>query len=114
MGGSGLYSMPGLTDIREVTVQTPFGDPSDAFILGNLEGRKVAFLARHGRGHRIMPTELNFRANIMGMKLLGVDRIVSLSAVGSLKQEHKPTDFVIPDQFIDRTFARVSTFFGDG
>ncbi|HWR14535.1 MAG TPA: S-methyl-5'-thioadenosine phosphorylase [Terriglobales bacterium] len=114
IGGSGLYSMPGFSDVREVKLETPFGDPSDAYILGTLEGRKVAFLARHGRGHRLMPTELNFRANIMGMKMLGVERIVSLSAVGSLKQEHKPTDFVIPDQFIDRTFARVSTFFGDG
>ncbi|HVZ18535.1 MAG TPA: S-methyl-5'-thioadenosine phosphorylase, partial [Terriglobales bacterium] len=90
------------------------GDPSDAFILGTLEGRKVAFLARHGRGHRIMPSELNFRANIMGMKMLGVERILSLSAVGSLKQEHKPTDFLIPDQFVDRTSKRISTFFGDG
>src|SRR3954468_24446081 len=114
IGGSGLYAMPGLTDTHEQTLHTPFGKPSDAYVLGSLEGRKVAFLARHGRGHRIMPTELNFRANIMGMKLLGVDRIVSLSAVGSLKQEHKPTDFVIPDQFIDRTFARNATFFGDG
>src|SRR3954468_24312064 len=114
MGGSGLYSMPGLTDIREVTVQTPFGEPSDAYVLGTLEGRKVAFLARHGRGHRILPTEINFRANIYGMKDLGVERILSLSAVGSLKEEHKPTDFVIPDQFVDRTFARVSTFFGSG
>src|SRR4051795_137647 len=114
MGGSGLYSMPGLTDIREVTVQTPFGEPSDAYVLGNLEGRKVAFLARHGRGHRILPSEINFRANIYGMKDLGVERILSLSAVGSLKEEHKPTDFVIPDQFIDRTFHRISTFFGDG
>src|SRR6476469_4219962 len=114
MGGSGLYSMPGLTDIREVTVQTPFGEPSYAYVLGTLEGRKVAFLARHGRGHRILPTELNFRANIYGMKKLGVERIVSVSAVGSLKEEHKPTDFVIPDQFIDRTSRRVSTFFGEG
>src|SRR3977135_1329970 len=114
MGGSGLYSMPGLTDIREVTVQTPFGEPSDAYVLGTLEGRKVAFLARHGRGHRIMPSEINFRANIYGMKDLGVERILSLSAVGSLKQEHKPTDFVIPAQFVDRTFLRKSTFFGDG
>src|SRR5947199_5360280 len=114
MGGSGLYSMPGLTDIREVTVQTPFGEPSDAYVLGTLEGRKVAFLARHGRGHRILPSEINFRANIYGMKDLGVERILSMSAVGSLKQEHKPTDFVIPDQFIDRTFARIGTFFGDG
>src|SRR5215813_5698537 len=114
MGGSGLYSMPGLTDVREVTVQTPFGEPSDAYVLGTLEGRKVAFLARHGRGHRILPSEINFRANIYGMKDLGVERILSLSAVGSLKEEHKPTDFVIPDQFIDRTIHRISTFFGHG
>jgi 5'-methylthioadenosine phosphorylase len=106
--------MPGLTDIREETVNTPFGDPSDSFVLGKLEGRKVAFLARHGRGHRLLPSELNFRANIFAMKVLGVERIVSVSAVGSLKEEHKPTDFVIPDQFIDRTFLRKSTFFGDG
>ena len=114
IGGSGLYSMPGLTDVREKSVSTPYGDPSDSFILGNLEGRKVAFLARHGRGHRILPSELNFRANIYAMKELGVGRIVSVSAVGSLKDEHKPTDFVIPDQFIDRTYLRTSTFFGDG
>jgi len=95
-------------------VETPFGDPSDALVLGELEGRKVAFLARHGRGHRLLPSELNFRANIFAMKKLGVERILSLSAVGSLKEEHKPTDFVMPDQFIDRTFARVGTFFGDG
>jgi len=114
IGGSGLYSMPGLTEIREERLTTPFGDPSDSFILGNLEGRKVAFLARHGRGHRLLPSELNFRANIYAMKQLGVERIVSVSAVGSLKEEHKPTDFVIPDQFIDRTFLRTSTFFGDG
>jgi len=114
IGGSGLYSMPGLTDVHEVNLQTPFGTPSDAYILGTLEGRKVAFLARHGRGHRILPSELNFRANILGLKQLGVERILSISAVGSLKEEHKPTDFVIPDQFIDRTFHRVSTFFGDG
>ncbi|HWG51479.1 MAG TPA: S-methyl-5'-thioadenosine phosphorylase [Candidatus Acidoferrales bacterium] len=114
IGGSGLYSMPGLSDVREVTVQTPFGEPSDAFILGMLEGRKVAFLARHGRGHRILPTELNFRANIYAMKDLGVERIVSVSAVGSLKEEHKPTEFIIPDQFIDRTFNRTATFFGHG
>ncbi len=114
IGGSGLYSMPGLTEIREETVTTPFGEPSDSFILGKLEGRNVAFLARHGRGHKLLPSELNFRANIYAMKLLGVERIVSVSAVGSLKEEHKPTDFVIPDQFIDRTFLRKSTFFGDG
>ena len=106
--------MPGLSDVREEKVETPFGSPSDAYILGTLEGRKVAFLARHGRGHRILPTELNFRANIYGMKQLGVERIISASAVGSLKQEHKPMDFVIPDQFVDRTQQRVSTFFGDG
>lgn len=114
IGGSGLYAMPGLTSVREHRVDTPFGDPSDAFIVGELEGRKVAFLARHGRGHRILPGELNFRANIYAMKMLGVERILSVSAVGSLKEEHKPTDFVIPDQFIDRTFARVGTFFGEG
>ena len=114
IGGSGLYAMPGLTNVREQRVETPFGDPSDAFVLGELEGRKVAFLARHGRGHKLLPSELNFRANIFAMKMLGVERILSVSAVGSLKEEHKPTDFVIPDQFIDRTFARVGTFFGDG
>lgn len=114
IGGSGLYAMPGLTDVHEEKVTTPFGDPSDTFILGTLEGRKVAFLARHGRGHRLLPTELNFRANIYAMKMLGVERILSVSAVGSLKEEHKPTDFVMPDQFIDRTYARTSTFFGEG
>src|SRR5580693_3337551 len=106
--------MPGFTNVREQGVETPFGEPSDAFVLGELEGRKVAFLARHGRGHRILPSELNFRANIYAFKKLGVERILSVSAVGSLKEEHKPTDFVIPDQFIDRTFHRVSTFFGNG
>lgn len=114
IGGSGLYSMPGFSDVREVEISTPFGSPSDPYVLGKLEGRNVAFLARHGRGHRISPTELNFRANIYGMKQLGVERILSLSAVGSLKEEHKPTDFVIPDQFFDRTKHRVSTFFGEG
>jgi 5'-methylthioadenosine phosphorylase len=114
IGGSGLYSMKGLTDIHEVQLQTPFGAPSDPYVLGTLAGRKVAFLARHGRGHRILPTELNFRANIHGFKQLGVERILSVSAVGSLKEEHKPTDFVIPDQFYDRTRQRVSTFFGEG
>jgi len=114
IGGSGLYSMPGLTDVREVKQETPFGDPSDAYVLGTLDGRRVAFLARHGRGHRILPTELNFRANIYGFKQLGVERILSVSAVGSLKEEHKPLDFVIPDQFFDRTRHRVDTFFGDG
>ena len=106
--------MPGLTDVRELTQETPFGAPSDAYILGTLEGRKVAFLARHGRGHRLLPTELNFRANIHGFKQLGVERILSVSAVGSLKEEHKPLEFLIPDQFIDRTRHRIDTFFGDG
>ncbi len=114
IGGSGLYSMKGLTDIHEVQLETPFGSPSDPYVLGTLSGRKVAFLARHGRGHRILPTELNFRANIHGFKQLGVERILSVSAVGSLKEELKPTDFVIPDQFYDRTRQRVSTFFGEG
>ena len=114
IGGSGLYTMPGLTDTTEVNIDTPFGAPSESIVLGTLEGRKVAFLARHGRGHRILPSELNFRANIYAMKKLGVEFILSISAVGSLKAEHKPTDFVIPDQFIDRTFARNATFFGDG
>ena len=114
IGGSGLYSMPGLTDVREVSLETPFGKPSDAYVLGTLSGRKVAFLSRHGRGHLLMPTELPYRANIHGFKQLGVERILSLSAVGSLKEEHKPLDFVIPDQFVDRTRHRVDTFFGDG
>jgi 5'-methylthioadenosine phosphorylase len=114
IGGSGLYSMPGLTKIKEVRLKTPFGKPSDAYVLGTLEGRKVAFLARHGRGHIILPSELNFRANIYGFKQLGVERIVSISAVGSLKEEHKPLEFVIPDQFFDRTRRRVDTFFGNG
>ncbi len=114
IGGSGLYAMPGLTGLKEVVLETPFGAPSDAYMVGELDGRPVAFLARHGRGHRILPSELNFRANMYGMKMLGVEYVLSVSAVGSLKEEHKPTDFVIPDQFIDRTFARVGTFFGDG
>jgi 5'-methylthioadenosine phosphorylase len=114
IGGSGLYTMPGFTDIREAQLSTPFGAPSDSYVLGTLEGRKVAFLARHARGHRLLPTELNFRANIYGFKQLGVERIVSVSAVGSLKEEHKPLDFVIPDQFFDRTRHRIDTFFGDG
>ena len=114
IGGSGLYAMPGLSAVREVRQETPFGDPSDFCVLGMLEGRKVAFLARHGRGHRILPTELNFRANIYGFKQLGVERIVSVSAVGSLKEEHKPLELVIPDQFFDRTRHRVDTFFGEG
>jgi 5'-methylthioadenosine phosphorylase len=114
IGGSGLYSIPDLSEVREVSLETPFGAPSDAYVLGTLAGRSVAFLARHGRGHRFMPTELNYRANIHGLKQLGVERIISLSAVGSLKEEHRPLDFVIPDQFVDRTRHRVDTFFGDG
>ena len=114
IGGSGLYSMPGLTKVKQVRLKTPFGAPSDAYVCGSLEGRKVAFLARHGRGHRLLPSELNFRANIHGFKQLGVERIVSISAVGSLKEDHKPLDFVIPDQFFDRTRHRVDTFFGNG
>jgi 5'-methylthioadenosine phosphorylase len=114
IGGSGLYSMPGFEAHEEVTLETPWGAPSDSYHVGSLAGKEVAFLARHGRGHRISPSELNFRANIWGMKKLGVARIVSLSAVGSLKEEHKPLDFVLPDQFFDRTRGRVSTFFGEG
>lgn len=114
IGGSGLYSMPGFTAQQEISLDTPFGAPSDAFIVGDLSGKQVAFLARHARGHKLMPTELNFRANIWALKKLGCRFILSLSAVGSLKEEHKPTEFVIADQFVDRTFARVSTFFGDG
>ncbi len=114
IGGSGLYSMPGLATVREVRLKTPFGAPSAAYVCGTLEGRKVAFLARHGGGHRILPSELNFRANIHGFKQLGAERIVSVSAVGSLKAEHKPLDFVIPDQFFDRTRHRSDTFFGGG
>ena len=114
IGGSGLYSMPGFEAQEEVVIETPFGSPSDNYVVGTLAGRRVAFLARHGRGHRLSPSELNYRANIYGMKSLGVERIVSLSAVGSLKEEHRPLDFVIPDQFVDRTRGRVSTFFGEG
>src|SRR6266576_1276817 len=116
IGGSGLYQMPELTDIDEIEIQTPFGNPSDKFILGTLEGERVAFLPRHGRGHSLTPTEVPFRANIYGMKLLGVERILSASAVGSLQEEYAPLDMVIPDQFFDRTRARAreSTFFGEG
>lgn len=116
IGGSGLYQMPELKDIEEVSVDTPFGKPSDAFIMGTLEGVRVAFLPRHGSGHRLLPTELPFRANIYAMKLLGVERILSASAVGSLQEKYAPLDMVIPDQFFDRTRARAheSTFFGDG
>jgi 5'-methylthioadenosine phosphorylase len=114
IGGSGLYSMPGFEKDEEVAITTPWGAPSENYVVGTLAGKPVAFLARHGRGHRISPSELNFRANIWGMKSLGVERILSLSAVGSLKEEHRPLDFVIPDQFFDRTRGRVATFFGDG
>ncbi len=114
IGGSGLYSMPGLKKVREVRISTPFGKPSDAYIVGTLEGREVAFLARHGRGHLITPSELNFRANIYGFKKLGVERIISVSAVGSLREEYRPTDMALPAQFVDRTRGRVSTFFGGG
>jgi 5'-methylthioadenosine phosphorylase len=114
IGGSGLYSMPGLTSARELRLKTPFGDPSDAFVVGTLEGKRVAFLARHGRGHRILPSELNFRANIYAMKLLGVQRIISVSAVGSLQENLRPGEFLVPDQFFDSTKGRNSTFFGNG
>ncbi|HEV2194234.1 MAG TPA: S-methyl-5'-thioadenosine phosphorylase [Candidatus Acidoferrum sp.] len=114
IGGSGLYSMSGLTDTREIRVKTPFGDPSDTIMLGILEGKRVAFLARHGRGHRILPSEINYRANIYAMKLLGAERIISVSAVGSLKEDLRPGEFLVPDQFFDRTKNRASTFFGDG
>ena len=116
IGGSGLYQMPELSNVEEIRVDTPFGDPSDAFIVGTLEGERVAFLPRHGRGHRYTPTELPFRANIYAMKLLGVERILSASAVGSLQEKYAPLDMVIPDQFFDRTRARVreSSFFGEG
>jgi len=114
IGGSGLYAMRGLSDTREIRVKTPFGDPSEAIVTGVLEGKRVAFLARHGRGHRILPTEINFRANIYALKILGVDRIISVSAVGSLKEELAPGEFLVADQFVDRTRNRISTFFGDG
>jgi 5'-methylthioadenosine phosphorylase len=114
IGGSGLYAMKGLTNTREVRVKTPFGDPSEAIVLGTLEGKRVAFLARHGRGHRILPEEINYRANVYAMKLLGVERIISVSAVGSLKEDLRPGEFLVADQFFDRTKNRVSTFFGDG
>jgi 5'-methylthioadenosine phosphorylase len=114
IGGSGLYSMPGLSGAREVRVKTPFGDPSDALVVGTLEGKQVAFLARHARGHRFLPTEINYRANIHAMKQLGVERIISVSAVGSLQEDIKPLDFLIPEQFYDRTKHRISTFFGGG
>ena len=114
IGGNGLYDMAELTDREDKTISTPFGDPSGPYVLGTLRGKRVAFLARHGVGHRILPSELNFRANIYGFKVLGVERILSASAVGSLKEEYKPLDIVVPDQFFDRTKGRISTFFGRG
>ena len=114
IGGSGLYNMPGLEKAREVRIATPFGKPSDAYIVGTLEGRQVAFLARHGRGHLITPTEINYRANIYGFKKLGVEQILSVSAVGSLREDFRPTDMALPTQYVDRTRQRISTFFGDG
>ncbi len=114
IGGSGLYGMDGLENVEEIRLSTPFGEPSDSYFIGSLSGVRVAFLARHGRGHRLMPSELNYRANIFGFKQLGVKRIISASAVGSLKEELPPETIVLPDQFIDRTSKRVSTFFGDG
>ncbi len=114
IGGSGLYEMEGLVDIQTITLKTPFGDPSDAFIVGRLEGVKVVFLPRHGKGHRIQPSSVNFRANILGMKKLGVEWIIGVSAVGSMKESIHPGDMVIPTQFIDQTKGRPSTFFSDG
>ena len=114
IGGSGLYQMEGMTVREERRISTPFGDPSDAYVIGEIDGRQVAFLPRHGKGHRLLPTELNYRANIYGFKTLGVEEIVSVSAVGSLKIEYKPTDIVVPDQFFDRTRHRPDTFFGNG
>src|SRR5258707_4880582 len=114
IGGSGIYVMGGLTGSHEVRVKTPFGDPSDEIVLGRLEGKRVAFPARHGRGHRILPCEINLRAKVYGMELLGVERIISVSAVGSLKEDLRPGEFLVPDQFFDRTKLRVCTFFGDG
>jgi len=114
IGGSGLYQMAELTDLEERTLATPFGEPSGPYVIGSLRGKRVAFLARHGAGHRLLPSELNFRANIFGFKLLGVERILSASAVGSLREEYKPLDILVPDQFFDRTNGRISTFFGRG
>jgi 5'-methylthioadenosine phosphorylase len=114
IGGSGLYNMPGIERVREVRVTTPFGKPSDSYVLGELEGRQVAFLTRHGRGHVLMPSEINFRANIYGLKKLGVTRIISVSAVGSLREDMRPLEMVLPSQFFDRTSSRPSTFFGKG
>jgi 5'-methylthioadenosine phosphorylase len=114
IGGSGLYQMSALKVAEERQLATPFGDPSDPYVIGDLDGRRVAFLPRHGRGHRLLPTELNYRANIYGFKVLGVEQLISVSAVGSMKLEYKPTDIVVPDQFYDRTRHRIDTFFGNG
>ncbi len=114
IGGSGLYALPGIEVVEEPRVATPYGEPSDRFVIGRLEGREVVFLARHGRGHRLLPSELNYRANIFGMKVLGVDRLISVCAVGSLREEIAPGELVVPDQFIDRTRHRPDTFYGDG
>jgi len=113
LGGTGLYDMEGIEDLKSVELETPFGKPSDAYVTGVLEGKRIAFLSRHGRGHRLSPSEINYRANIYGFKMLGVDRVISVNSVGSLKEEIKPTDIVFPDQFYDKTF-RENTFFGDG
>jgi 5'-methylthioadenosine phosphorylase len=114
IGGSGLYTMAGFADAREVRVKTPFGDPSDAIVIGTLEGRRVAFLSRHGRGHRFSPSSINYRANVCALKMLGAERIISVSAVGSLREDLPPLDFLVPDQFFDRTRGRMATFFSDG
>lgn len=114
IGGSGLYEMEGLEEVKEVSLKTPFGDPSDVFITGRLEGMKIVFLPRHGKGHRIQPSSLNFRGNIMGMKMLGVQWIIGVSAVGSMKENIHPGDMIIPNQFIDRTVGRINTFFSEG
>jgi 5'-methylthioadenosine phosphorylase len=114
IGGSGLYQMAGLSDTREVRVKTPFGEPSDAIVIGTLEGRRVAFLSRHGRGHRFSPSNINYRANICALKMLGAERIISVSAVGSLREDLPPLQFLLPDQFFDRTRGRIATFFTDG
>jgi len=114
IGGSGLYQMGGLIGARELRIKTPLGDPSDVIVTGQMEGKRVAFLARHGRGHRLSPSEINYRANICAMKMLGVERIISMSAVGSLRDDIPPLDFLIPDQFFDRTRGRIATFFGGG
>src|ERR1700704_3290010 len=114
IGGSGLYAMAELSDREERSIATPFGDPSGPYVIGTLRGKRVAFLARHGIGHTILPSDLNFRANIFGFKVLGVERLLSASAVGSLKEEYKPLDILVPDQFFDRTTGRISTFFGRG